>query len=337
MRKPIQLNVGRLRQRIAGAMVVRAHTLDVLMALLSLRSKLFREGWGDEVFLAELSGKVSQDDPCTTVDLQWGEAGQRNGIVRRDGTFPSPLQNLPCQSRTVHLRAWTRAGNREACVIPAGSHDEGYRIRERVFGRLVDRGIDLYFLENPFYGARRIPGGLAAIKVSDQAMQALAMVLEGRALLASLRPHYERLAVAGYSMGGHMAAITAAVTPFPVACAALATGASASSIYTRGLMSWCVDFDELAGSPQQRQAAQDRLHKFFTAADITNYPPPLRVDAAIVLGCTRDGYVLRSETERLQQHWSGSTIRWIPAGHFSALLTARKELCDCISEALARL
>ena len=163
---------------------------------------------------------------------------------------------------------------------------------------------------------------------------ALGMVLEARALLGCLRAQYKNLAAAGYSMGGHMAAITAAVTPFPIACAALATGASASTIYTRGLMSWCVDFDSLAVEPAQRSDAQERLHRFFDAADITNYPVPIRVDASIILGCTRDGYVLRRETERLHQHWAGSTLRWLNAGHFSALVTSRKTLCDCLSDAI---
>lgn len=134
-----------------------------------------------------------------------------------------------------------------------------------------------------------------------------------------------------------MAAITAAVTPFPIACAALATGASASSIYTRGLMSWCIDFDRLAEQPAHRSVAQKRLNEFFDAADITNYPRPLRVDSSVILGCTRDGYVLRSETERLHQYWEGSTLRWLNAGHFSALVTSRKTLCDCLAEAIAKL
>lgn len=134
-----------------------------------------------------------------------------------------------------------------------------------------------------------------------------------------------------------MAAITAAVTRFPVACAALATGASASSSYARGLMSWCVDFDRLAGASELRAVAQRRLHAFFDAADITNYSPAMRTGAAIILGCTRDGYVLRSETERLHQRWPGSTLRWLRAGHFSALVTSRRTLCDCVVEAIEKL
>jgi hypothetical protein len=138
-------------------------------------------------------------------------------------------------------------------------------------------------------------------------------------------------------MGGHMAAITAAVTPYPVACAALATGASASSIYTRGLLSWNVDLDALGGGPIHRSAARERLQYLFSVVDITRYPPPLRADAAVVAGCKRDGYVLRSETERLHQHWKGSELRWISGGHFSALMTRRRALCDCVAQAAEKL
>ena len=336
MRGPAQHHLSRLRQRVAGNVVVRSHAVDVLVALLSRRSKIFTHGWGDEEFLTRLHEQVSPGERPPSIELSWGRGVIRNGVLQRDGSFPSPLFQLPHAARLVHLRALTRTGNRMACVLLAGSHDEGYRIRERVFGSLLNRGIDLYLLENPFYGVRRIPGGVAAIKVSDQAMMAVAMVVEGRSLLGWLQSQYEKLAVAGYSMGGHMAAITAAVTAFPVACAAMATGASASTIYTRGLMSWCVDFNGLAGRAAQ-QAARDRLHEIFDAADITNFPAPRRVDAAVLLGCTRDGYVLRSETERLHHYWAGSTLRWLNAGHFSALITSRKALCDCLADALALL
>jgi pimeloyl-ACP methyl ester carboxylesterase len=332
-------DLGRWRPELPGkdSSVRRAHPLDLAVAVLSRRSKMFARGWGDEAILAELSGKVSREDAPSPVVVTWNSVVENGPVVRRDGTFPSPLDLLPTKTSTVHVRALLKPGNCSACVLLAGSHDEGYRIRERVFGGLPNKGLDLYLVENPFYGLRRTPEGLSAIRVSDQAMLALGMVLEARALLHSLRGQYERLVIAGYSMGGHLAAITAAVSPFEVACAALATGASASSIYTRTLMSWGVDFDGLGGGPAMREMARERLRVFFDAADITRYEPPLRVDAAIILGCTRDGYVLRSETERLHQHWRGSTLHWLSAGHFSALITRRQSLCDRILEALQRL
>jgi len=340
MEMPTQLQsrIGRLQRRLRGKSVVAgAHPLDVLVALLSRRSKMFSRGWGDEEFLAGLWGTVSDADPPCGISIEWHAENKRDRTVQRDGTFASPLVSLPNESNTVHVRAWTREGNKNACVVLAGSRDEGYFVREHVFGSLVERGLDLYLIENPFYGRRRTAGGPSLMSVRDQALLALGMVLEARALLTHLLARYEKLAVAGYSMGGHMAAITAAVSPFPVACAALAAGASAASVYTRGLLSWGVDFDSLGGGPAQRAEAQERLQRLYEAADITRYGSPVRTDAAVIGGCTRDGYVLRSETERLHRHWPGSTLRWLPAGHFSALMTSRKALCDCVTEAIEKL
>ncbi len=318
-------------------MRARPHPLDAVVAWLSRRSKLFSRGWGDELVLAESSDRARYLAAPAPVKLAWQLRRTLGSEVCRDGTFQSPLGALPDAVKTVHVRAWSREGNEAACVMLAASRDEGYWIRERVFGPLTGRGIDLYLLENPYYGLRRDGRGPSDITVSDHGLMALAMVLEARALLHQLRNQYDKLVVAGYSMGGHMAALTAAVTPLPVACAALATGASASAIYTRGMLSWSVDFDTLGGGAAGSAAARDRLRELFDIADVSCYRPPVREDATVVSGCTRDGYVFQSETERLHRHWKGSTLRWIDAGHFSALLTQRRALCECVEEAVAKL
>jgi pimeloyl-ACP methyl ester carboxylesterase len=314
-----------------------AHPLDLAVAWLSRRSKLFAHGWGDETLFARLSDRLSYFDPPRQITLNWNAGYKRRGTTRRDGTFLSPLELLPEHTRTVHVRAWTRAEHIAACVILAASRDQGFRLREHIFGGLIARGLDLYFLENPFYGSRRMPEGLSRMTVSDHGLMALGMVLEARAMLEHLHTRYLKMVIAGYSMGGHMAAITAAVSPFAVGCAALATGAAASSIYTHGLLSWSVDLDALAGAPDLRAPARERLLQLFEVADVTRYPLPLRPDAAVIAGCKRDGYVFNSETERLHQHWKGSALRWIPAGHFSALVTSRRALCDCVGQAAAKL
>lgn len=292
---------------------------------------MFSRGWGDVSILAEFADRKRYLAAPSPITVAWTPRREWNGRTLRDGSFRSPLAELPEPVAMAHVRGWTQIRNETACVILAASRDEGYRVREQVFLPLTALGIDLYFLENPYYGLRRHGRGPSAISVADHGLMALAMVLEARALLEHLKPQYRKLAVAGYSMGGHMAALTAAVVPFPVACAALATGASASAIYTRGLLSWSVDFPTLG------EGGRERLTNLFDVADITNFRPPLRVDAAVVSGCARDGYVLASETERLHQHWKGSTLRWIPAGHFSALLTQRKVLRACVEEAVGEL
>jgi len=308
------------------------HPLDRAVAWLSQRSGLFSRGWGDDEVLTEFSCRERYLVAPRAICLDWKAVRQDGSQTCRDGTFRSPLTALPDTVATAHVRAWSRDGNTTACVMLAASRDEGYRVRERVFGALTGRGIDLYFLENPYYGLRRSGRGPSGITVADHGLMALGMVLEARALLKFLRPRYEKLAVAGYSMGGHMAALTAAVSPCPMACAALATGASASAIYTRGLLSRSVDWEALGGD-----AARERLRTLFDAADITNFRPPMRADAAVVSGCTYDGYVLPSETERLHGHWRGSTLRWIEAGHFSAVITQRRALQACVEEAVEKL
>jgi pimeloyl-ACP methyl ester carboxylesterase len=308
-----------------------------MVAWLARRSKLFSLGWGDEAIFATLSDRFSYSAPTSPIALNWSSGAEHRGITRRDGTFCSPLELLPKSARTVHVRTWTGVGHEAACIFLAASRDEGFRLREHVFGGLSARRFDLYFLENPFYGTRRTSQGPSHMTVSDQGLMALGMVLEARALVESLRSRYRKMVVAGYSMGGHMAAITAAVTPFAVGCAALATGASATSIYLRGLLSWSVDLDALVDESDSRTSAKARLAQLFDVADLTRYPLPERPDAAVIAGCKRDGYVFNSETERLHQHWKNSTLRWIPAGHFSALVTSRRVLCDCIDEAADRL
>ena len=293
---------------------------------------MFARGWGDEADLAEYSRREQYLVEPRAITLSWKDAVEERGVTCRDGCFRSPCHALPEALRTAYVRSWSRFGNAAACVLLAASRDEGYRVRERVFGPLTERGIDLYLLENPFYGQRRNGRGPSDLTVAEHCRMCLGSVLEARALLTWLQPRYSKLAVAGYSMGGHMAALSAAVVPFPVACAALAAGASPSPNYTIGLLSRSVDFTALGG-----EEGRLRLASIFSGADITQFRPPMRGAAAVIAGCLRDGYVLASETERLHLHWKGSTLRWIDAGHFSAVITHREELRRCVEEAFVKL
>jgi len=317
--------------------MTQVHPFDFIAATLTCRQKLFSQGWGDEKLLRYLAQHATFAQPLGPISVSWSIAGREDGKVQRDGTFTSPLDLLPEQARTGHIRAWSRKGNTAACVILAASRDEGYKTRERVFSSLLSRGLDLYLLENPFYGLRRASSSASLATFSDHVLMNLGSVWEARAILEHLRNSYERLTVTGYSMGGHMAAITAAVSPFPVACAALATGASAAPIYTKGLLSWSVNLNALTASQGQQLTAKERLRILIEAADLTLYSPPLRTDAAFLVGCKRDGYILANEVERLHQHWSGSTLRWLPAGHVTGLVFFRAALCDAVSDATAKL
>jgi hypothetical protein len=323
--------------RFPYGIMTGVHPLDVVAGWLTCRQKLFSRGWGDEVLLRDLFQCASFAQPLDPICIAWSARDRQARKIQRDGAFRSPLDLLPPKARTAHVRAWLKNGNRAACVILAASRDEGYKTREGLFGPLVDRGLDLYLLENPFYGRRRTSSSASLATFSDHALMNLGSVWEARALLEHLRDSYQRLAVAGYSMGEHMAAITAAVSQFPVACAALATGASAALIYTRGLLSWSVNLEALAVEPGLQLAAKERLHLFIEAADVTRHPPPRRADAAVVVGCIRDGYILANEVKRLHKYWPGSALRWLPAGHVTALMFFRGALRDAVADAITKL
>jgi len=329
--------MGLLQRFSSDPAIPGAHPIDVVVAWLMCGSKLFTRGWGDESLLTDLAQHTGFANPPPAMCVDWRTTARRGSNVQRDGTFESPLRLLPRDARTAYVRAWSRPGNAAACVILAGSREEGYSMRERVFGALTDRGLDLYLLENPFYGRRRTAPSASLATFSDQALMNVGMVWEARALLEYLRNDYNKLTVAGYSMGGHMAAITAAVCPFPLACAALATGASAAPIYTQGLLSWSIDLDALAGESHLQSAARQRLHRLIEAADVTHHAPPVRPDAAVLVGCARDGYILRTEIQRLHGHWPGSILRWLPAGHVTALITGRPALRNAIVDATQKL
>ena len=134
-----------------------------------------------------------------------------------------------------------------------------------------------------------------------------------------------------------MAAITAATAPFSLACAPLATGASAAPIYTEGLLSWSVDLKALAGKQGSESTANRRLRTLIEMADLTQFSPPLRSDAAVIVGCRRDGYISASEILRLHQHWPNSTLRWLSAGHVTGVIRYGSALRSAVSDALEKL
>ncbi|MCP3139784.1 alpha/beta hydrolase family protein [Pyxidicoccus xibeiensis] len=319
----------------------RSHVVDVLFAGLARRARLFAEGWGDEQLLDEVAVGTAFFPEPARIQPVWSAPRTHRGIQVRDGTFTSPLTRLAPAALTAHVR-WLGDGSsrrRSACVVLAASREEGFALRERLYSPLAREGVDLFLLENPYYGLRRPLGqrGGSLRTVSDHVLMNLGMVEEARSLLAWLRgAGYERLGVAGYSMGGYMAALTAVLVPEPLGVAALAAGASPVPVFTRGLLSWSIAFADLDGARRDAEQARQRLGRIFDLANLTRFPPPSQPGAAILLACRRDGFVPAEETRTLQAHWGQSELRWVDAGHVSAVVTERAALCAAVRDSLAR-
>ncbi|MBS2022081.1 MAG: alpha/beta hydrolase family protein [Deltaproteobacteria bacterium] len=324
------------------------HWLDRAYAALSSRHKLFSEGWGDERVIESLASGRFFADEIAAIGPAFGPARREGSLEVRDGSCTSPLSRLPDATRTMHLR-WLRASAssgpttlsaratqpRRAALLLAGSREEGYGRRTSVFAPLAREGIDLFLLENPFYGLRRPPGqvGGNVRTVAEQMLLNLGMIEESRSLLAWMAQRHERITIAGYSMGGHMALCAGVLAGRDVGIAAMAAGSSPVPIYTRDLLSRSVDFEALARSRGTTiDDARARLAELFGRADATLLPPPRVPSRAVLVAIERDGYVSLAECERLHAHWPGSTLRRVPGGHVSAMFTQRAALRSAVRD-----
>ncbi|XXF75240.1 alpha/beta hydrolase family protein [Myxococcaceae bacterium GXIMD 01537] len=326
--------------RSARRLVSGAHPLDRVVGLLG-RERLFAEGWGDEELLAGLEARGVELVPRAAVpDVRWGRSSGAGALPHpvSDGTFDSPSTNLPSEVRTAHVRRIGQNG-RSACVVLAASREEGFRLRTWLYGPLVKEGVDLFLLENPFYGVRRAQGqrGASVSTVSEHLQMNLASIEEARALVAYARElGYRRVALAGYSMGGFMAALAATAIEAPIGVAVLAGGASPAPVFTRGSLSLSVDSGALARSPYDASSAPQRLWRLFDAACATRRPAPALPTAAVIVAPARDGFVPLAEAEALHSHWPGSELRVIDAGHVTAIVRRGHDLRAAVHDAVRR-
>jgi pimeloyl-ACP methyl ester carboxylesterase len=156
----------------------------------------------------------------------------------------------------------------------------------------------------------------------------VASVLEAGTLLEWLaRAHADfPVGVVGYSMGGYMAALTAALYPRDVFTCVIACGAAAAPIFIEGLLSRSVDF---------RAISPERLRHVLDAVDLLRFPAPRRSDATVIVAATRDGFVQPHQVERLHAHWASSRLVWKDAGHVSLLVRHHGALRAAVRDAAA--
>jgi dienelactone hydrolase len=321
--------------------------LDSLFALAAGRPRFFADGWGDLALLEQLSvaACVAGAPERIEVRARGGDgvdAGARPAGVGdiRTATFASPETRLPPEARTARiLRLDPPRPPRAALLLLAASGDQGFAMRRRFAATLVASGVVTVLLENPYYGSRRPrrQSGAAVRTVADMALMATATVREARALLAWLAARTGLpVGVAGYSMGGQMAALTGASMPFPVACVPLAPSSTPASVFTEGLLKRAVDADALGRTMAPGSVAMSELRELFLKFDVCTLPAPLCPAAAIVVAAERDGIVPPAEPARIARHW-GAELRWLPTGHVGAVLRHGRDMRAAITPACERL
>eukprot|EP00197_Chlamydomonas_leiostraca_P007037 CAMPEP_0202860166 /NCGR_PEP_ID=MMETSP1391-20130828/1990_1 /ASSEMBLY_ACC=CAM_ASM_000867 /TAXON_ID=1034604 /ORGANISM="Chlamydomonas leiostraca, Strain SAG 11-49" /LENGTH=577 /DNA_ID=CAMNT_0049539305 /DNA_START=86 /DNA_END=1816 /DNA_ORIENTATION=- len=146
-----------------------------------------------------------------------------------------------------------------AAIHLAATGDQGFGRRLRLSFPLIHQGVASMVHESPFYGARRPAAqkGSKLLRVSDLLTLGWATIYESINLLHWLcQEGYDEggLCMAGLSMGGVHACMTAALCPHDVAVAALLAPRSAAVAYVDGALSTAMAWEPLLREADDRDA-----------------------------------------------------------------------------------
>lgn len=314
------------------------HPLDRLLPVIARSPRFFLDGWGDRAICRATDVvKLARRRPHLHVAL--GPRRRFAGGWLQEGAFTSPERALPDCTRRAGLRLLLPRGPlRGVALHMAASGDQTYALRLRFAAPLLRHGIGALVLEHPFYGARRprTQPRHAFRSVSDFHLMGRAALLEALGLLRWLDEDLgvPRLGVTGYSMGGQLAAMVGAAWSGPLAVVPLAPSCSPVGALREGVFRDIARWESL--SSRGEAEARRELISHLRPLAVTRLPPPRLPGAAIVVGTREDGVVPPDDMERIARHWSAE-LRWLPAGHVTAVLYHLKEMREAVLEAFRRL
>ena len=309
-------------------------------------TSFFQEGWGELSELLALDREGAKYRPPAEINVAWNRDYRQRGFNVSLGSFRSPFKcsSFPARCRAAQIeailpRGWTR--DTPVCIHFAATGDQGFgRRRKSMALPLAERGIGSLLLENAFYGERRPDGqkGKALRTFADLWMMGASTVQEGLALLRWLKSQgFTKLGVSGISMGGHMAASVAALWPEPLAVSPCIAPHSAQVVFTEGLLKDHCDWGALDGTSPRQEEAVARMRGLLGVTDLRRYDPPAEPVAAFLVSARKDAYIPVWSPEALHDHWQGSTLRWLDAGHVTAFLFKRKAFQDAVADSFAAL
>ncbi|MCR9140958.1 MAG: alpha/beta hydrolase family protein [bacterium] len=326
--------------------------LDHLVSGFSTRDKLYRQGLGDLEFLRTIPDRHPRDVAAAKIEWDDEIVAERSGATRQQGTFRSPAADwLPEESRTAQIEMIRPANcNSDTPVFVhfAATGDETFLPRRFLLANaLADEGIASILLMNPYYGPRRpkTQSNFSVPTVSDQMRMNGASIFEGVALVRWAEAEgYTRVGVTGVSMGGSMAATVAAMIETPLRAAVCIGPVGPAPAFTQGALTGQVDWQALAkdyglpygADPESLQPVKDALNETMGVVDLRGSAPPVRPDWAILVGASHDGYVPADSVTALHEHWPGSEMRWISAGHVTAVMLHAGDFRQAVIDAARR-
>jgi dienelactone hydrolase len=317
------------------------HVLDFVFGLAARGPRFFQDGWGDRALCEAMDPVALARRRISRLSVDLGPVRREHGGLLQEGAFESPEVRLPACARTARVRLLLPERDVRAVALHlAASGDQGFGVRTRFAAPLLERGIGALILENAYYGARR-PANQprhAFRSISDLHLMGSATFQEGRALLrwARERLRIPLVGVTGYSMGGQLSAMVGASMPFPVAVVPVAAPCSPSSVLREGVLHHVAEWEAIAGRGGSVEAARKTLCAHLSRFSVTTIPPPVWPGAAIVVGTQGDGVVPPADQQRIARHW-GAELRWLSAGHVSAVLRHQGEMRAAVVDAFDRL
>lgn len=335
------------------------HLLDLVFGWAARGPRFFADGWGDRALCDAMDPEELAGRRIPPLEVALGPARRALGGRLYEGIFDSPEERLPACARVARVRVLVPEGDvRGAALHLAASGDQGFGVRLRFAAPLLERGIAAVVLENAFYGSRRPANqvGPAVRSVSDLHLMGAATFQEGRALLRWMQgwlaegaperragPAARRdgrggplVGVTGFSMGGQLAAMVGASVAFPCAVVPIAASCSPDSVLRDGVLRHVAHWAALAAAGEDLEGARRALCRHLSRFSVTILPAPVIPEAAIVVGTSGDGIVPPAEMERIAAHW-GAELRWLDAGHVSAVLRHQGAMRQAIADAFDRL
>ncbi|MCZ7686678.1 MAG: alpha/beta hydrolase family protein [Sandaracinaceae bacterium] len=307
--------------------------LDRLYVRVTRPLGCFEAGWGEP---SELDRPLSGEgfgEP-TPIAPRWTRKRVHGELCVLDGELESPEERLPLESgrracACSHLERSARAPSR--CASRRGT-TRGFAARQRLLAPAASAGVACLLLENAFYGGRRRVGqrGSRLATVSDFVVMGRATVREAHALVAWARAEgYARTGVAGYSMGGQMAAMSAALAPWPVHVAAMAPAVTPASVFLHGPLRRDVAWRALG------EGGERRLERVLTSLSVLGLPPVAAPHLATLVGTRHDAIVPPGDVAAIARHWRVSP-RWLDDGHVSAIALRSRALAQAVVDTFAR-
>lgn len=280
---------------------------------------VFPDGWGDESAIELLD--ITRAGPVVPIDVEWhGD----------EGVFESPMEQLPQPLRTARVhRVRAHPHNDRVVVLLPAWDDETPSMRMRFARELAEHGIDSVMLEAAYYGGRRrYLVGPTIRTFADMTRLSRAIVEEGRSLVYHFMRYGYATGISGFSMGGSLAATAATLLDGDFAVAPLA--AAPYPPVLDGVMRPRIDWDALG------HVDESVLRERLTTPDLTRVEPTPATKHAVIVAGRYDRFVPLGLTEAIHDHWPGSELRVLDAGHATLVVRKHRQLVQAILDAFQR-